>query len=217
MAFLYLSIGGNPDFGGYLSVDGGRSILMKDDMVYEIEDGLHAYTIHSTSDAQRRSGRVQGTINNLTGSGGFFDTVNRVQAMNAIGDEWNFQARAVGDEVLVIEIVTKGNNIITTPEYRVTEFEEETIQSWKEYFAEEHAKEAEKERKRQEERAKPRRSKPKIIVGSILTGLGALGSLIGISTMAGGEGDPSGFVPMAVFLVVGLILLLTGLKKKVRK
>jgi len=217
MAYLYLSIGGNPDFGGYLSMDGGRSILMKDDMVYEIEDGLHAYTIHSTSDAKRAGGRVQGTINNLTGSGGFFDTVNRVQAMNAMGDEWNFQARAVGDEVLVIEIVSRGEKIISTPEYQVTEFKEETIQSWKEYFAEQHEKEAEKERKRQEERAKPRRSKPKIIVGSILTGLGVFGSLIGLSTMAGGEGDPSAIAPMAVFIIVGAILLLTGLKKKVRK
>ncbi len=217
MAYLYLSISGNPDFGGYLSMDGGRSILMQDDMVYEIEDGLHAYTIHSNSDAKRTSGRIQGTINNLTGSGGFFDTVNRVQAMNAIGDEWNFQARAEGDEVLMIEIVTKGDKIISTPEYQVTEFKDEIIQGWKEYFAEQHEKEAEKERKRQEERAKPRRSKPKIIVGSILTGLGVFGSLIRISTMAGGEGDPSEFAPMAVFLVVGLILLLTGLKKKVRK
>ena len=217
MAYLYLSIGGNPEFGGYLSMDQGRSILMKDDMVYEIEDGLHTYTIHSTSDAKRAGGHVQGTINNLVGGGGVMGAVNDIQAMNAIGDEWTFQARACGDEVLQIEIVTKGERIISTPEYRVTNVDEETIARWKAIFEEQHKQEEEEERKREEERSKPRRSKPKIIVGSIIGGVGAMATISNISAVSSGAVEPSNIIPFALLLVVGAVVLLLGLKKKIRK
>ena len=123
------------------------------------------------------------------------------------------------DDVIVVEVVTRLNEIISTPTYHVkklSDFDARTISTFNTLADEKRASDL-KKREKFEESLKPRRSKPKIIVGSILTGLGVFGSLIGILDMASGEGDPSGFVPMAVFLVVGLILLLTGLKKKVRK
>lgn len=217
MAYLYFSVGGNPDFGGYMSVDGSRSILIKDDMVYELDDGVHAFSIHSTSDAKRASGRAHGAFNSIVGTDGFMGAVNRAQAMNAMGDEWNFQARAEGDEVVVVEIVTRGDKIISTPEYQVTEFKDEIIESWKVAFEEQHKEEAEKERKRQEELSRPRRSKPKIIVGSILSGIGVLTTLLSVNDISNGTASADSIAPWVVILGVGVLLLILGLRKKVRR
>ena len=188
MAFLYFSVGGSSYFGGYASVDGDKCFSIKNGTAVAIDDGLHAFQISTVA--------VYGKV-----SGGY-----------------NFQARLNYDDVIVVEVVTRLNEIISTPTYHVkklSDFDARTISTFNTLADEKRASDLRK-REEFEESLKPRRSKPKIIVGSILTGLGVFGSLIGILDMASGEGDPSGFVPMAVFLVVGLILLLTGLKKKVR-
>lgn len=189
MAYLYFSVGGSSYFGGYVSVDGNKCFSIKDGTAVAIDDGLHAFQISTVA--------VYGKV-----SGGY-----------------NFQASLNYDDVIVVEVVTRLNEIISTPTYHVkklSDFDAKTISMFNRLADEKRASDLRK-REEFEESLKPRRSKPKIIVGSILTGLGALGSLIGILTMAGGEGDPSAAIaPMAVFIIVGLILLLTGLKKKVR-
>ena len=65
MAYIYVEISGNKDFGGYLSVDGGESIALQDDFVYELEPGLHLFELHSKSDAERKTGNFQRNVRNV--------------------------------------------------------------------------------------------------------------------------------------------------------
>lgn len=228
MAYLLFSIGGNPQFGGYLSVDGEPSILMQDDTVYELQSGLHVFKIHSTSDKQRAAGQRQKNFSNLFGDGDALDTFSRTQAKNAIGKEWSMQVRANDDEVVIIELVSEGLDIISTPEYRVAEVDEETKQRWEGIFeeqrrlaaeeeAERQRKEEEKRIKREEERKLPRKSLPKIIVGAIVGGWGALLTLIMLINILTGSMPVPMIIAPLIALGVGGFLLLDGVKKKIRK
>ena len=223
MAYLLFSVGGNPDFGGYLSVDGEPSILMQDDVVCELQSGLHAFKIHSTSDDQRAAGKRAKNLSNLFGDGGALDSISRAQAKNAIGREWSFQGRVGDDEVMIIEVVSEGMDIISTPEYRVTEVDEETRARWESIFEEQRrlaaeeeekrkAEEAEKERKREEARKLPRKSIPKIIVGGVVSFYGVIFTAI-MATSVGGVGIVAGLAALGV----GAFLLFDGLRKKIRK
>jgi len=222
MAFLTVKVSGNPAFGGYLSMDKTPSSLIADDLTFEIENGLHLFEVHSRSDGQRKAGNAQSVINSWASIGAIGDAISDAQAENAIGDTWSFQASLEENDVIILEILSKGNNIIAAPQYRVEELDEETAENWREVFRkqreEEEREREEKARKREEERSKPRRSKPKIIVGAILGGLGALYTLL---MLALSEGEMDGVMaPVIVFaamFVVGLILFLTGIKKKIRK
>ena len=70
MSFLLIRVYGNPSFGGYLSMDGGQSVQLVDDVVYEIEPGLHLFEVHSTSDSARRTGSITSAVNSFVGTDG---------------------------------------------------------------------------------------------------------------------------------------------------
>ena len=223
MAYLVFSVGGNPDFGGYLSVDEEPSILMQDDVVCELQSGLHVFKIHSTSDDQRAAGQRAKKFSNMFGDGGTLDSISRAQAKDAIGKEWSFQVRAGDDEAVFIEVVSSGMDIVSTPEYKVTQVDEETRERWEGLFAEQRriaaeeeerrkAEEAEKERKREEARKLPRKSIPKIIVGGIVSFYGVIFTAV-LAASVGGVSIVAGLAALGV----GAFLLFDGLRKKVRK
>lgn len=138
MAYLVITVGGNPDFGGYLSVDGEASIKLEDDITYQLVSGVHHFQLYSRSDAQRRMGQSSSFVNSLFGSnGGLFDRFADAAADNAIGQSWSFQAHVEDDEALIIEIVSKGDKILSAPQYRIQPLDDETLEYLRGVFGEE--------------------------------------------------------------------------------
>ena len=216
MAYLVISVAGNPQFGGYLSVDGEASVLLTDDITYELRSGLHYFEIFTTSDAQRKLGKGQQVFNSIVDTGGFIGAVSEAQAENSLGESWSFQARVDDDEAIFIDIVSKGNSIMTAPHYRIRQLDDETLEAWDQYFADLHAQEEaerlEKERRREEAKNMPRRSIPKIIVGAILS-FYSLCITIALLSMASAKAVA--LIP-AILLVIFLIMFIDGLRRKIR-
>ena len=238
MAYLTIVVGGNPNFGGYLSIDGTQSFQLVNDMTYELPSGLHHFEIFSRSDSQRNSGQklyafntVAGALGGRTGMiGSISGAINENHALNSMGYSWTFQASVGDDQVLILQIVSQGNEILGAPDFLISPLDQETITYLQTFFAQQKAEQEaqerakreekeERERLREIERNTPRRSKPKIIVGSILSGL-SLPYILFLGLMSTVVQGASGVlvlavVPLAV-LVVGLVLLMTGLQKKIR-
>lgn len=224
MAYLVISVAGNPDFGGYLSVDGESSILLTDDITYELTSGAHYFEIFTKSDAQRKLGQGQQVFNNIMGTGGFIGAISEAQAENSLGESWNFQVRAGDDEAVFIDIVSKGNTILSAPRYRVTQLDDETLEHLQSIFRaqEEEQRKAEEEKRAREEAERiarattPRRSIPKIIVGAILSFYSFCAVIaVGIGIASNGWPPAVLLLPM-IPLVIFLIMLFDGIRRKIR-
>ena len=134
MAYLVISVNGNPEFGGYLSLDGESSVLVSNDDIYKISNGAHYYELFTRSDAQRRAGENSNFVNNLFGASGVLGYFADAAASNAMGESWSFQAHVDEDEALVIEIVSRGKEILCAPQYRIYPLDEETIKEFESCF-----------------------------------------------------------------------------------
>lgn len=220
MAYLMISVAGNPEFGGYLSIDGESSFLLTDDMTYELTSGSHYFEIHTTSDAQRKIGRGQQLFNDIVGSGGVIGAISEAQADNSLGDSWNFQVRAGDDEAVFIDIVSRDRTILAAPRYRVVQLEDDFLEELRSEFAqmEEKNRQAEEEKKRQEEIRKntPRRSIPKIIVGAILSFYSFCGLIAAFCIISSENSSPLFMLIPLIPLVIFLIMMFDGIKRKLR-
>ena len=134
MAYLIISVSGNPTFGGYLSMDGDPSVKVEDDVTYKIKGGAHYFELFSRSDAQRKVGKGSNFVNNLFGASGLLGLFANAAADNAMGESWSFQTHVDDDEALIIEIVSRGNEILSAPQYHVRQLDEETIQKFDAMF-----------------------------------------------------------------------------------
>ena len=224
MAAYYTTlIYGNEDFGGYLSVDGEKSFPIAHDMTYPIDPGPHRFEIFTTSDFQRAAGNLQATLYaNTSSSGAILDYIERNQALKNIGDGWQIDCFVEENQTVYLSVRSNGKNIVAAPSYEVADLTDEQIAMLEDAFAqmEEDCIREEEERIRREEELKrtPRRSVPKIIVGSILAGIGALETPMFLLEGLLGEQYQmlAASVVTASMLIFGLILLLSGLRKKIR-
>ena len=207
MPYIELTISGNEKFGGYLSVDGGSSVEITNDAVYEIGVGQHLFEVHSTSDSSRKIGKLQSKINNAAYNGGILDMIAENQADNAIGDNWSFSVVVEEDDCVELNVLTKGNKIIAAPQYRVSKMSDEKREHYEQMFREIHE---------EEERIAnmPRRSKKQIGwgIGLVCAGLFGISNAISMN-----EADISTFVVLGGLAALGVVLFLFGIQKKVRR
>lgn len=214
-AYLTTLIYGNESFGGYLSVDGEKATAIEDDMTYQIDEGPHRIEIFSTSNAERAAGKFQASVYaNTSSSGALFDTLERNQAIKNLGDCWSMDIFIEEGQALVLSVRTNGRNIVAAPSYEIRELTDEQIEYLEEGFQK-------IEEQRIVEANTPRRSAPKIVWGSILMGVGLMS---GSGALSSGAFSASNDIATTIAMVmvfggmigVGLILFLTGLRKKVR-
>ena len=212
-AYLATYIYGNEDFGGYFSVDGESSIPVEHDTVYTIEPGHHRIDFYSTSNVQRKAGRLQAAVyNNTSSSGALFDALERREALKNLGDHWTIDVFVGDDQMIVLSVQTQGNKIVGSPSYAVEDLTEEQCEMLEEFFEE-------LEQEIIEEQNRPKRSKGKIAWGIILTVLGLYASVIfyvGKAQIAEDYPTWTPYVVIALFLGIGVPLLIDGFRKKQR-
>lgn len=212
-AYLSTFIYGNEDFGGYFSVDGETSVAVQNDMTYQIEPGPHHIEFFSTSNVQRKAGAFQAKVYcNTSSSGALFDALERREALKNLGDSWTIDVFVEEDQMLILNVRSKGNSIVGSPSYMVQDLSEEQVETLEEMFDE-------LEEEIIAEMNRPKRKPAKIVWGIILLVIGAyLGIMFMQNPEMMSEGYPAWtpYVAIGALLLVGLLLFINGIRKKVR-
>ena len=200
-AYLHTAIDGNKDFGGYLSVDGEKSIKIGDDMTYELAPGHHSLVVYSTSDAQRSAGKFQASVyNNTSSSGAILDSLERKSALSNLGDGWEINIMVEDNQLVSLNVLSKGSKIVSAPLYNIVDLSAEEI--------------AHLEKKFDEWRNTPIRSKKKMIWGAVLTFFGFFGLY---NTINDPPVDMSSVGVMLGLAAIGILLFVFGFRKKIRR
>ena len=199
MAYVKFIVEGNTSYGGYYSVNGGKSQPIKHDMIYEVANGHYQFTISEKSAAVKGASTV-GRLANLASSNTsvMYDAYMAHQA----GDDWKFSVDLTEDtDAVCIYTYTKGQSFYDDPEYKVIELDEEYYQELKAKF--------------ERIRNTPRRSKKQIGWGIGLMLAFAFGTY---NLLTSGEAYEA---PTLIFFIgmigLGVLLFLLGIRKKVRK
>lgn len=196
-AYLITRISGNENFGGYLSIDGGKSDAIVNGEFIRLSPGQHSLKVHSTSDAQRGMGNVQAFLyRNTSSSGALGDALERQSARSNLGDSWDINVYVEDDQVVYLNVLTKGQKIIDDPLYKVEDMTEDLK-------LELDAKQKEMEARYEEWRNTPVRSKKLMIWGGILAFSGVYG-LVNYFTMGGmQDGGIGGALILVLFIPLG--------------
>ena len=198
MAYVKFIVEGNTSYGGYYSVNGGKSQAIKHDMIYEVENGHYHFKISEKSSAVKGASTV-GRLANLASSNTsvMYDAYMAHQA----GDDWTFSVDLTDDtDALCIYIYSKGQSFYDAPEYKVVELDEEYHQELKAQF--------------EAIRNTPRRNKKQIGWGIGLMAAFGFGTFNMISS---GEAEPSGLIFFIGMIGLGALLFLLGMRKIIRK
>lgn len=200
MAFLHTSITGNTSFGGYISMDGDKSVPIQDDMTYEITPGKHNFRIFTKSDLERRYGNAQHGITSHISNPGLLDAIIDAHAAHSIGDGWSFDVILENNDCVTVAVTSKGQNLIGDPVYEVEELPADVAESLRSQI--------------EQVRNTPRRSKK--LMG---WGIGLMAAF-GIGTYNLFTSSESYAVATAVFFIamigVGALLFWLGFQKKKR-
>lgn len=203
-AYLMTLITGNESFGGYLSVDGEKAFSIEHDMTYELAPGAHTLIIYSTSNFQRSAGKVQAySYINTRSSGAIVDSIERNAAIKNLGDSWEIDVMVEEGDLLELNITSRGSEIVATPQYRITELDEEAIKHFEETF--------------EKWRNTPIRSPKQIVWGAILAFLGVFGTINFINSPDLADNAIAVILVMVALVGVGVLLIILGAKKKIRR
>lgn len=200
-AYLHTTVDGNKNFGGYLSVDGEKSFKIGDDMTYELSPGHHSFVVYSTSEMQRKAGKFQASVYaNTPSSGAVFDTVELNSALKNIGDGWEINVMVQDNQMLSLNVLSKGEKIVNAPLYNTIDLSEEEIESLEKRF--------------NEWRNTPIRSKKKMLWGAILAFAGAFGFS---NTLNDPAAEMSEYFFGIGLAAIGILIFVFGFRKKIRR
>lgn len=221
MAYLHLMVKGNPDFGGYISLNGARSVPVQDDWTWEIADGMHSIKIYSKSNVSRTAGKITGAATAISYNYSALSRASLMMAANDIGDEWEIGVNLAPEDCLFIQTYSRGNQIVAAPTYYVETLSDEMVVYLENRFREQYEEQAriEEERRQEKERiaSMPRRRKGQIVWGVILMAIGTVMSFAGISYVADGYVEEVAFIPVGLLIIgLGVLKFCLGMRKKVR-
>ena len=132
MAHIYVSVTGNTDFGGYLTI-GGNEIKVYDTYAEEISNGNIDVILYSKSRASRDLAQGLGAINNLKTSGGFFmDMVqksNEKTEENYRGEAWGQSYTVEEDDIIIVAVKSEGEDILDVA-FGIESMENEEYREW---------------------------------------------------------------------------------------
>lgn len=116
MAFIKVEFGGKKTGGGYLRIDGGKQIKLRDGMIIPIGAGAHALTFSNKSGASR----AISTGNALAGN------AMTAYAMERDAVDGEITVRLDDKDMLFLTVVSNGSGtVMALPTYSVRELDDE--------------------------------------------------------------------------------------------
>lgn len=131
MAFIKFNVSGNPQYGGYLTID-GVTVSVTDDKVFQIKDGHHNFILHEKSAMSRFGGKLSKFSANLSTNSSSslerrWSKYENNKADAAIGDTYVFSADLTPNDCVVITVETQEERFIDEPSYHCYDLSEEAF------------------------------------------------------------------------------------------
>lgn len=109
MAVLKVNVQGGSDFGGYLSVNGNKEMIICNGCVYNIPSGNVHFDYYSRSSAERKMGNLNAAVN-----GG--SLIGSAIAANGMGDSYSLSFEVDDNDIVEFTAYVKGNrNVYAAP------------------------------------------------------------------------------------------------------
>lgn len=102
MAILRVKVQGGSDFGGYLSVNGGKEIMLYNGIVYKIPTGNVRFDYFSRSAIERKTGKLNAAVN-----GG--SMLGSAIAANNMGQEFSVNHQVNENDIIEFSAFVRGN------------------------------------------------------------------------------------------------------------
>lgn len=190
MAFIHVELGGQKTSGGYLKVDGGKSIKLQEGLIIPISAGTHYLSFSNKSGGDRAMARANAAVGN----------VRLANAMESDALDGEITVDLNENDMVFLSIVSDSKgNVLALPRYSVRELDEDELNQANEIVKNQNVRAAKKSRRR------------KMIWGVVLAALG-------LDTLFMGMGDGvEGLAGPIVLIAVGVLLFLMGFLKKKEK
>ena len=198
MAYLHMTINGNTSFGGYLSIDGGKTDKIEDGVVQELANGKHTFTIYTASDFERINANVNKRARSGSGNK-LLNMANDAIMKGAGGESWSFTVTLGETDCAAIDVTTAGKDFTDDPTLEVIALPEEKYREYFEYF--------------EKLRNTPRRNGKQMKWGIGL----AAAFAFGLFNAATSGAEVSAMLVMIAGVAVCALLFALGVRKKVRR
>lgn len=187
MAFINVELGGQKTSGGYLKIDGGKQIKLKEGLIIPVSAGTHYLSFSSKSGGERAMSNANAAVGN----------VRLANSMEKGAVDGEITVDLDENDMVFLSIVSdRKGNVLALPRYSVRELDEDELAQANEIISEQNVRAAAKSRKK------------KKIWGVVL-------AVLGIDTFFTGVGDGiEGIIGPIILIAVGVLLFLAGFLKK---
>lgn len=191
MAFINVALGGQKTSGGYLKIDGGKQIKLKEGLVIPISAGTHYLSFSNKSGGERAMAKTNAAVGN----------VRLANAMEGDALDGEITVDLNENDMVFLSIVSDSRgNVLALPRYSVRELDEDELNQAIEIVNEQNVKATAKSKRK------------KMIWGVVLAVLGVDLLFTGFNM----DGI-TGIIGPVILIAIGVLLFLAGFLKKKKK
>lgn len=131
MAYLIVNVSGNPNFGGYFSIDEGDSVQAVNGTIIQVPEGEHVISVFTTDDFQRDTARWNKALSSGS-NGSLFDKFNNSMAKRGQGEAWHYEITISETDGIFFEVETENGKIKKAPNYSIRTLTEDELEEYDE-------------------------------------------------------------------------------------
>ena len=125
MAYINIEYGGQKTFGGYLSVDGGKQMVLSEGLLIKVDAGTHYLDFMNVPSANKTIAKANAYAGNYGTALFMANTIVEGTITEDLGE----------NDLLVLTVVSDNNGkILDVPNYRITPLTAEGIQKLDELY-----------------------------------------------------------------------------------
>ena len=118
MAYITTEYGGKKTFGGYLSIDGDKQIVLTEGVLIKVPSGSHNLNYMNVPKANKK----------IMDANIYAGNVGTVHMMAESMIEWDYPVELEENDLLTLKVISDDNGkILSVPDYEIVELSEEAI------------------------------------------------------------------------------------------
>lgn len=127
MAYLIVNVSGNPNFGGYFSIDEGDSVQAVNGTIIQVPEGEHVISVFTTDDFQRDTAKWNRALSSGSNAS-LLDKFNNSMAKRGQGESWRYEITVSETDGIFFEVESPNGKIEKAPNYSIRTLTEDELE-----------------------------------------------------------------------------------------